>query len=308
MDGGDFFQLKGRVNTLIKEIYLAKTMQIYSHRLFFTQGAQFPGREHPNRLEDCTSFLRDAECVFTSGDEDDPSFLDKISSLHEYLEDLHFSEKRGFAPIDEEEETFIDRLSYKTAIAAAMTSIYAAEARGFALVRPPGHHAHRSFTHGYCLLNNMALATKQLLENGERVLVLDLDVHHGCGTEELLENERDAFMISLYQKKIWPEDTHYTYADNCLHLPLEGRVRDREYLEAFQSRVVPAIETFKPSIIGVSLGLDTFDDEQFAWELSTQSILEIRKALQKYQMFGVLEGGYEAENVSKGIKAFVEEP
>jgi len=154
----------------------------------------------------------------------------------------------------------------------------------------------------------MALATKQLLDNGERVLVLDLDVHHGCGTEELLENEKDAYMISLYQKDIWPKDAHYVYADNCLHLPLEGKVRDREYLEVFRSRVLPSIESFNPSVIGVSLGLDTFDDEQFAWHLTQQSLREIRKELKKYQIFGILEGGYEPRNVHKGVEAFLQDP
>lgn len=283
-------------------------MQVYSHTLFFTQGAQFLGREHPQRLENCRTLLRNAEQVFSSGDEEDPHLLEEIMQMHDYLEDLHFYEKRGYKTIDDEEETFVDRLSLKTAIAAVSTSMYAAEARGFALVRPPGHHAHRSFTHGYCLLNNMALAVQRLLGNGERVLVLDLDVHHGCGTEELLENEKDACMISIYQKDIWPKDPHYVYADNCLHIPLEGKIADKQYLEAFQRRVLPAIESFKPSIIGLSLGLDTFDDEQFAWQLTTKSIQEIRKALKTWPVFGILEGGYEAENVQKGIEAFLEEP
>ena len=283
-------------------------MELYSHQLFFLQGTQFTGIEHPNRLDLSRELLNNADKVFNSGDEEDPYYLDKITAMHEYIEDLHFDRKRGYKSIDAEEETFVDRLSYKTAIAAVITSIYAAEARCFALVRPPGHHAHRSFTHGYCLLNNMALAAKQLLENGERVLVLDLDVHHGCGTEELLETEKNAYMISIYQKDIWPKDPHYVYADNCLHIPLEGKVSDREYLEAFRNRVLPAIKSFQPSSIGVSLGLDTFDDEQFAWQLTTKSIREIRKALKPYQIFGILEGGYEAENVQKGIEAFLEDP
>ena len=271
------------------------------------QGNDFPGVEHPERLKYLHRTVQEAERGYSKGDAEDPVYRTRVEELHSYLDELRFT-GNGYRAIDTEGETFIDRLSYRTAMAAAITSMYAAEARAFALVRPPGHHAHRDLTHGFCLLNNMALATKQLLENGERVLVLDIDVHHGCGTEELLEGEPNAHMISIYQKGIWPQDKHFTYAENCTHIPLEGRIQNTNYQRVFEEQVLPEIEHFNPSVIGVSLGLDTFSDEQFGWELTPEILRTIRKILQKRQLFGVLEGGYTARNVREGIAAFVEEP
>ena len=285
-------------------------MDIYSHPMFRIQGATFPGPEHPDRLNLVEELIANAERAYTSEIDEDPEIRAQIEELHSYQDTLQFS-GAGTESIDEEGETFIDRLSYRTAIAAAVTSIYTAEAQGFALVRPPGHHAHAAYTHGFCLLNNMALATKNLLKNGERVLVLDLDIHHGCGTEELLEKEPDACMISLYQrntKRDWPPNEHFLYAKNCQHIPLTGRVDDLQYCTLFEKTVMPSIERFQPTIIGVSLGLDTFQEENYGWKLSKRTIKEIRKFLKGRNIFGILEGGYTEEAVRDGIEAFIEDP
>lgn len=280
-------------------------MNVYSHPLFSVQGRDFPGPEHPDRFIHLRRRIEQGERAYNKGDEDNADLQTRIEAAHSYAEELRFR-GGGIRAIDHEGETFIDRLSYRTACAAVATSIYAAEARGFALVRPPGHHAHHSFTHGFCLFNNMAIATRALLENGERVLVLDLDVHHGCGTEELLEGQEDARMISLYQKDIWPKDEHYTYAENCIHLPLEGKVDDRKYMGIFQREVLPKIEEWDPTVIGVSLGLDTFIEESYGWKLTVQSIREIKRMLGRWQMFGILEGGYTPGAIRAGVTAFIE--
>ena len=282
-------------------------MDIYSHPIFLVQGNAFSGPENPERFSTSRRFVENAERGYSKGDDEDPEMLSKIESMHSYLEELRLV-GAGYKAIDHEKETLVDRLSYRTAIAAAMTAIYAAEARGFALVRPPGHHAHRDFTHGYCLLNNMALATKQLIENGERVLVLDLDVHHGCGTEELLESERDVQMISLYKKGLWPKEDHFANADNCLHLALEDSMTDERYLRIFADSALPAINSFDPTVIGISLGLDTFAEEKFGWELTPKVLRTVRQLLRRRQLFGVLEGGYYPGSVSTGLAAFTTDP
>src|SRR3989344_111343 len=214
-------------------------MKVYSHPLFYIQGSCFTGPEHPERLHKVYSLIENAERAYRRGDEENMDLRARIEATHSYVDNLHVN-KGKTKSIDEEEETFADYQSFRTACAAVATSIYAAQARGFALVRPPGHHAHREYTHGFCLFNNMAIATKVLIENGERVLVLDLDIHHGCGTEELLEEERDASMISLYQrntKRDWPPNEHFLYAKNCQHIPLTGRVDDLQYCTLFEKTV-----------------------------------------------------------------------
>ncbi len=299
-------QEKEKKQVFIKARSIAQKMEIYSHPLFLEQGKANPGKEHPERLSLLEDIVFSSEHIFSLGDEEDPELLARIEAMHSYREDLQFQDA-GEA-IDDEKETFVDSLAYKAACAGVATSIYAAEAHGFALVRPPGHHAHRELTHGYCLFNNMALAAKTLLENGERVLVLDLDVHHGCGTEELLADEEDACMISIYQKNIWPEANHFAYAQNCTHIPLSGRIRDAEYLHIFEKQVLPEIEEWNPSVIGVSLGLDTFSDEQFGWELTAHAIKRIRQLLKRKQLFAILEGGYTEQAVFDGVCAFLKEP
>src|SRR3989344_5976540 len=148
-------------------------MNVYSHPLFYIQGSGFPGPEHPDRLMGLRGIIEHAERAYSKADENDADLLAKIESVHSYVDSLRISRGRQ-TTVDAEEETFIDYQSFRTACAAVATSIYAAEAHGFALVRPPGHHAHRDFTHGFCLLNNMAIATKHLMECGEKGLVLDL--------------------------------------------------------------------------------------------------------------------------------------
>jgi len=282
-------------------------MKIYSHPIFRVQGRDFPGREHPDRLEGLSITVQNAEHAFSEDDEESADYIEQIGELHDYVEDLRH---RGhdYRSIDEEGETFVDRLSYRAAMAAAITSIHAAEERGFALVRPPGHHAHQDKTHGFCLLNNMAIAAKHLIKNGERVLVLDVDVHHGCGTEELLQNEKDAYMISMYSKGLWPSEEHFVHARNCLHIPLEGVVNDKRYGRVLTEQVMPKIETFNPTVIGVSLGLDTFADEQYGWQLTKKAIKNLRRCIDRKDLFGVLEGGYTCDAVRRGVLSFTNDP
>lgn len=285
-------------------------MQVYSHPIFNIQGRDFPGVEHPNRLSRVWNLMQLAERVYSRDDDQDPEIRSRIEDLHNYIDSIHFTGP-GYTSIDEEKETFIDRLTYRAAITAAVTSMHAAEAEGFALVRPPGHHAHADYTHGFCIFNNMALAVNQLINNGERVLVLDIDIHHGCGTEELLEKEKDAKMISLYQrgtKRDWPKKDHFSYAENCQHIPLIGEMNDKRYCKIIDEQVLPSIEKYNPEIIGVSLGLDTFQGELYGWNLTEKSLSHIRKRLKGRRIFGILEGGYTEKALEYGIEAFLEDP
>ncbi|MDP3728479.1 MAG: hypothetical protein Q8R18_03425 [bacterium] len=284
-------------------------MEIYSHPIFSVQGRDFPGQEHPNRLSRVWNLVQETERVYSRDHDQDPEIRSKIEDVHNYIDTIQYTGP-SYTTIDEERETFIDRLTYRAGIAAVVTSIYAAQAEGFALVRPPGHHAHADYTHGFCIFNNMAIAAKQLLKDGERVLVLDLDIHHGCGTEELLKKEPDAKMISLYQrgtKRDWPANNHFTYAKNCDHIPIKGEVHDKRYCKIFD-KILPTIDAFQPTIIGVSLGLDTFEGEAYAWNLTGKSLQHIRQRLKGRRIFAILEGGYTEIAIEQGLAAFIEDP
>ena len=213
----------------------------------------------------------------------DPKILKTIRKTHRY--GLRFQTKNVKTPetIDNEDETFFDRNTFRAAYLAVANSLEAAKNASiegtFALVRPPGHHAHRDYTHGFCIFNNMAIVAKYLSHRRERVLVLDLDIHHGCGTEELLEAERNVNMVSIYQKNIWPGNEHYKFARNCVHIPLDNKVNDERFQRIIQRNVVRQLNRVQPSVVGISLGIDTFDEENLGWKLTTDSIIKLQEIL-----------------------------
>ena len=150
----------------------------------------------------------------------------------------------------------------------------------------------------------MALATKALVQRGERVLVFDMDVHHGCGTEEILSTVENATMVSFYQADIWPGETHYSDAQNSIRVPIEGDVDDALYAQHIDRYLVPALQRFQPTVVGISLGLDTFRDEIFGWKLTEETICNVKNLLANQRYFGILEGGYEPSSVFYGVRAF----
>ena len=185
----------------------------------------------------------------------------------------------------------------------------------FCAVRPPGHHALPDYAMGFCLFNNIVIGAKYALETHglERVAIVDFDVHHGNGTQAMVENEPQILYISTHQIPLFPgtglavETGRY---HNILNLPLDpfdGSDRFRDY---FERRVFPALEDFKPQLLLLSAGFDAHIDdplanirlleEDFAW-VSDQLIQKARD-LCHGRLISTLEGGYDLNALAKSCR------
>ena len=199
----------------------------------------------------------------------------------------------------------IAMISLSGALSSAEAAIAGSPA--FSLARPPGHHAAKDRVAGFCYFNNIALACAHLLKTGKakRVAILDVDVHHGDGTEALVLGNEAIRFCSLHQFPLYP-GTGADSRANCENLPLQGGTDESGYMAALE----PALErllSFKPDVLAVSAGFDTYKDDPIAGlKLAKDSYRKIGSLLAstKLPRFAVLEGGY-AEDVPRLIENFV---
>jgi len=213
-------------------------------------------------------------------------------------------------------DTVVSPKSFEVALLAAGGAMKAVDLvmagkfrNAFALVRPPGHHAGPYYALGFCIFNNIAIAAVHLLRhfNLDRVLILDVDAHHGNGTQEIFYDSDKVLYISLHQD---PSDFPRTgFADEVgegeglgytVNVPLPFRINDRIYFKAFNQIVVPIIHQYKPQFILVSTGFDNhYADPVASLSLSALSYVEIfGKTLESAsklcagKLVAILEGGY----------------
>ena len=194
--------------------------------------------------------------------------------------------------------------------------------RGFAMVRPPGHHAERGAAMGFCLLNQVAMAVHALrAELGlERIAVVDFDVHHGNGTQHILEGDRDALFVSTHQFPFYPgtgalrEQGLDAGLGSTVNLPLPAGCGDAEYQLAFETVALPVLREFKPEILLVSAGFDAHAaDPLAAMKVSTAGFRWITSALREVaddccggRMVLSLEGGYDLDALAESVATTVE--
>jgi acetoin utilization deacetylase AcuC-like enzyme len=190
----------------------------------------------------------------------------------------------------------------------------------FCAIRPPGHHAETATPMGFCLFGNAAIGAKHALEaHGlSRVAVVDFDVHHGNGTQDLLWNEARALTITSQQMPLWPgtgDPSERGAHDNVLNVPLPPRSGGAEMRAAYESQVFPRLRDFKPELIIISAGFDAHQDDPLAelqWSTEdfrwlTGKLCALAAELCEGRVVSTLEGGYDLSALAESARAHVEE-
>jgi len=199
--------------------------------------------------------------------------------------------------------------SYETACFAAGAAVQASESESFALVRPPGHHACCDRSMGFCLFNNMGIASKRLAGKGKKVFIIDFDIHHGNGTQDIVIGDDNIMFFSTHQHPLYP-GTGLKDEKNCINVPLPFGTGDMEYVAMLEKRLVPALRKFSPDAVGLSAGFDSyFLDYKYmnpmaGFKLTKKSYERIKAIISEYRSFAVLEGGYNPESIRDGVRVF----
>jgi acetoin utilization deacetylase AcuC-like enzyme len=212
------------------------------------------------------------------------------------------------APTLLDPDTVASSSSYEAALLAAGCTLTAVDRNGFALVRPPGHHALPERAMGFCLVDNVAVAARyaQTELGRERVAIVDWDVHHGNGTQDIFWEDESVFFASLHQWPFYPGsggpgEQHET----LLNVPLPAGTSDRAYLDAF-AQVEDAVSRFEPELLLVSAGFDAHADDPLAeLELSARCFRELAARTRQLapRVAAVLEGGYNLETLPDLVEA-----
>jgi acetoin utilization deacetylase AcuC-like enzyme len=194
-------------------------------------------------------------------------------------------------------DTICTETTYEAALLAAGAAIEAVRRGGFALARPPGHHAERDRAMGFCLFDNIAIAARwaQAELGIDRVAIVDWDVHHGNGTQDIVADDPSIFFASLHQWPLYPgTGGPYEQGDTHLNIPLPPGTGDAGYLEAWAT-VERAVVRFEPELVLVSAGFDAHAEDPLAdMEVSAAGFRELarRSAALAPRCAAVLEGGY----------------
>ena len=235
------------------------------------------------------------------------------------------SPAQGFHQIDA--DTWMSPGTVQAALRAAGGALKAVDLvltgeapNAFAAVRPPGHHAERQTAMGFCLFGNAALAAKYALDvHGlDRVAIVDFDVHHGNGTQDLLWDEARALVITSQQMPLWPGSGNPSETGahgNILNLPLAPGTDGRHMRGVYEAKVFPRLRSFRPELIIISAGFDAHRDDPLAgldWETEdfawlTEKLCGLAAELCDGRLVSTLEGGYDLQALAESARAHVEE-
>jgi acetoin utilization deacetylase AcuC-like enzyme len=190
--------------------------------------------------------------------------------------------------------------------------------RLFCAVRPPGHHAETSRANGFCFINNAAVTARYLQNkfNINKIAIIDFDVHHGNGTQEIFYNDKSVFYGSIHQHPLFPGtgiETE-TGVGNIFNAPISSDTTRDKFMEIFEMKILKNVDLFEPEVILISAGFDAHTRDPLAginlesedYYTLTQNIVEIAKRHSNGRVISFLEGGYDLQALSECIEAHLE--
>lgn len=202
------------------------------------------------------------------------------------------------------------------AVIAATDAVMAGElANAFCAVRPPGHHAEHNKAMGFCFFNNIAIGAKYALARHglKRVAIVDFDVHHGNGTEDIIKGDDRILMVSFFQHPFFPFTGADTQAPNMVNLPVPAYTKGMDVRELIEMMWMPRLEAFKPEMIFISAGFDAhreddmgqmgLTEQDYAW--MTMRIKDVAKRHARGRIVSALEGGYNLSALARSVEAHI---
>src|SRR5690554_395429 len=226
----------------------------------------------------------------------------------------------GYFAVDE--DTAMNTHTIEAAWAAAGAGITGVDAvmggthhKAFCAVRPPGHHARHAQAMGFCFLNNIAVAAAYALEQHglERVAVVDFDVHHGNGTEEMFAGDERVLMCSFFQHPLFPNSHQQPAAANMLNIPVDAYSKGDDIRMLFSDVLVPRLQAFRPQLILISAGFDGHREDDmgqlglieadYAW--MTSQLVALADETASGRIVSFLEGGYSLSALGRSVTAHI---
>lgn len=248
---------------------------------------------------------------------------DQLTQVHtrQYVEWV-FQQAPAEGLIDLDGDTAMNKFTLSAALHAAGAAIQAVDLvmageveNVFCCIRPPGHHAGRSGASGFCIFNNVAVAAAHALKHHQlqRVAILDFDVHHGDGTEDIFHDNPKVMLCSTFRHPFYPYTGAESGNDHIINVPLAARTSGTEFREAVTQHWLPALDHFQPEFLLISAGFDAhYEDDMGGLALKeadylwiTETLKQVAKKHAQGRIVSVLEGGYALHALGRCVMTHV---